>query len=192
MKAPATPGGAPIATPSQTVGPFFHFGLTPDASGGTVRGVSGRERIQLVVRVTDGDGQPVTDAAVEIWHAGDVEATASAASGELPLSGFGRLATREDGSCEFNTVRPGHVPGGPGATQASHVNVCLFARGLLRHLQTRIYFAGDPGLAADPVLALVPADRRGTLVARPDPPGGGRWLFDLRLQGPEETVFFDV
>lgn len=192
MKAPGTSGGAPVATPSQTVGPFFHFGLTPDASGGTVRGISGRERIQLVVRVTDGDEQPVTDAAVEIWHAGDVEASGSAATAELPLSGFGRLATREDGSCEFDTVRPGRVPGGPGAAPAPHVNVCLFARGLLRHLQTRIYFAGDPGLAADPVLALVPAERRGTLVARPDPPGSGRWLFDLRLQGPEETVFFDV
>ncbi len=175
----------PVATPSQTVGPFFHFGLTPDTSHGTVRGVSGRERLQLLVRVTDGEGQAVADAAVEIWHTGDSGPDAAG----VPFSGFGRLATREDGSCEFGTIRPGR---GPGADQASHVNVCLFARGLLRHLQTRIYFAGDPALADDAVLALVPADRRGTLLAHPDPSGGGRWRFEIRLQGPEETVFFDA
>ena len=191
MTVPGTRDPGPVATPSQTVGPFFHFGLTPDASGGTVRGVSGREPMRLMVRVTDGDGEPVTDAIVEIWHAGDAGHGPPAASMEPLVSGFGRLATQEDGSCEFDTVRPGRADGG-GAAQAAHVNVCLFARGLLRHLHTRIYFAGDPHLAADPVLALVPEDRRGTLLASADPSGGGRWLFDLRLQGVNETVFFDV
>jgi protocatechuate 3,4-dioxygenase alpha subunit len=181
-----------VATPSQTVGPFFHFGLTPDESGGKVRGVSGREKIELVVRVTDGDGQPVTDAVVEIWHVGDVAADAPVVSAGPPVAGFGRLATREDGSCAFDTVRPGRVAGESGREQAAHVNVCLFARGLLRHLQTRIYFAGDPALSGDPVLALVPDDRRETLLARPDATGAGRWLFDLCLQGPHETVFFDA
>ena len=193
MTEPEKADPAPVATPSQTVGPFFHFGLTPDASGGTVQGVSGRERIQLRMRVTDGEGQPVTDAVVEIWQAGEiVNEAASTPSAEPSLSGFGRMASGEDGSCEFETVRPGRVPDGAGGHQAAHINVCLFARGLLRQLHTRIYFAGDPSLEEDPVLALVPADRRGTLVASPDATTTGRWLFHLRLQGPEETVFFDV
>jgi protocatechuate 3,4-dioxygenase alpha subunit len=178
MREPEEAAPISVATPS-------------DASGGHVRGVSGTERIQLVVRVTDGDGQPVTDAVVEIWHLGEVPAEAAGAPAGVPLSGFGRLATRDDGSCEFDTVRPGRWPGGTGGAQAAHVNVCLFARGLMRHLQTRIYFAGDPALADDPVLALVPADRRGTLLARPDA-ATGRWVFDVRLQGAQETVFFDA
>jgi protocatechuate 3,4-dioxygenase alpha subunit len=89
-------------------------------------------------------------------------------------------------------VRPAAVPGGAGARQAAHVNVCLFARGLLRQLHTRIYFAGDPALDDDAVLSLVPADRRATLVARRDPSQEDRWVFDLRLQGNDETVFFDL
>jgi protocatechuate 3,4-dioxygenase alpha subunit len=193
MTAPEQADPAPVATPSQTVGPFFHVGLTPDASGGTVRGVSGRERIQLRMRVTDGEDQPVTDAVVEIWQAGEtVNEAASTPAAEPSLSGFGRMASGEDGSCEFETVRPGSMPDGAGGHQAAHINVCLFARGLLRQLHTRIYFAGDPSLAEDPVLALVPADRRATLVAHPDAICAGRWLFHLRLQGPQETVFFDV
>jgi protocatechuate 3,4-dioxygenase alpha subunit len=173
------------ATPSQTVGPFFHFGLTPDDGLGIVTGISGQEPLRLVVRVADGDGLPVADAAIEIWHTGDREPGASGP----PLSGFGRLPTNGDGWCEFETVRPGR---GPEADRAAHVNLCLFARGLLRHLQTRIYFAGDPDLAADALLALVPEDRRQTLLAHPDPGQAGRWVFDLRLQGQDETVFFDV
>jgi protocatechuate 3,4-dioxygenase alpha subunit len=163
--------GAPlVATSSQTVGPFFHFALSPDARNGEVHNVGGPDRIQLLVRVTDGDGAPVGDAIVEIWQR----------SPDLPESGFGRMATGEDGTCEFETVR------------APHINVCLFARGLLRHLHTRIYFAGDPGLGDDAVLALVPDDRRATLIASPDALRAGRWVFDLRLQGSGETVFFDV
>lgn len=193
MTEPEKTDPAPVATPSQTVGPFFHLGLTPDASGGTVRGVSGRERIQLRMRVTDGEGQPVTDAVVEIWQAGEiVNETASTPFAEPSLAGFGRMATGEDGTCEFDTIRPGRVPDGAGGRQAPHINVCLFGRGLLRHLHTRIYFAGDPSLDEDPVLALVPEDRRPTLVASPDATHPGRWQFHVRLQGSRETVFFDV
>jgi protocatechuate 3,4-dioxygenase alpha subunit len=189
---PATTDGPLVATPSQTVGPFFHFALTQDPTGGTVLEASGLDRIQLLVQVTDGDGLPVTDGVVEIWQAGEIVDATPSPSAEPSLSGFGRLGTGEDGSCEFDTVRPGRVSDGAGGRQAAHINVCLFARGLLRQLHTRIYFAGDPALDEDAVLALVPADRRSTLVASPDATRSGRWLFHVRLQGPDETVFFDV
>ena len=107
------------------------------------------------------------------------------------FTGFGRLPTDEHGLCEFDTILPGPVPAGDGKHQASHINVCVFARGLLRHLYTRIYFDGDPALAADPLLSLVPADRRGTLVAR-QCEGLPVWDFTIRLQGDDETVFFDL
>jgi protocatechuate 3,4-dioxygenase alpha subunit len=84
------------------------------------------------------------------------------------------------------------VTDGQGRTQAAHVDVCIFARGLLRHLYTRVYFAGDPDLAGDPILALVPADRRATLLASPAAGTPGQWMWDVHLQGPAETVFFDL
>ena len=161
-------------TPSQTVGPFFDFCLTPDTTHGRVFPES-TSRIRLTIRVIDGAGDPVPDAVVEIWQACDVP------GGD---AGFGRLGTDADGSCEFDTVRPCDPAQG-----SAHINICLFARGLLRHLYTRLYFADDARLAQDSVLALVPETRRSTLIAR----GGPRdWTFDIHLQGPQETVFFDV
>jgi protocatechuate 3,4-dioxygenase alpha subunit len=184
-----------IATASETVGPFFHFGLATDGALGAVadRTVNG-EFITLRFRITDGDGQPVPDALVEVWQV-DARGNAAAApsSGPIPaFRGFGRLPTADDGTCEFQTIRPGRVSDGEGGLQASHINVCLFARGLLRQVHTRVYFNGDPAIQEDAVLALVPADRRHTLLATPDPQQPGRWLFDMRLQGKDETVFFDV
>jgi protocatechuate 3,4-dioxygenase alpha subunit len=165
--------GAPrIATPSQTVGPFFHFGLTQKPNGRLVDRLASGEPITLVIRVTDGDGEPLPDALVEVMQDGV----------------FGRMPTADDGTCVFETVRPQASTNDPG--RSPHLFVCLFARGLLRHLHTRIYFAGDPALDGDPVLALVPPDRRQTLLARPDPIDGRRWTFALRLQGADETVFF--
>lgn len=169
-----------VATPSQTVGPFFHFALTANPIGRMTDRFSGGEPIRLLFRVTDGDGQLVTDAIVELWQTDGASSV------------FGRLPTGEDGTCEFETVRPKSGAGGSGVLQAPHVNVCLLARGLLRQLHTRVYFAGDPALDQDPVLALVPADRRNTLLAHPDSERPGRWVFDVRLQGARETVFFDV
>lgn len=163
-----------VATPSQTVGPFFHFSLTPRPNGRLVDRLTGAEPVTLVITVTDGDGQPVGDGVVELVQAGV----------------FGRMPTGEDGTCEFETVRPRNVDGGSDG-RAAHIHVCLFARGLLRQVHTRIYFAGDPAIENDPVLALVPEHRRATLMARPDPKRAGRWTFDLRLQGAGETVFFD-
>jgi protocatechuate 3,4-dioxygenase, alpha subunit len=184
-----------VATPSATVGPFFHFGIGTDPALGRVadRSVKG-EPIMLRFTITDGDGAPVPDALVEIWQ---VDAEGKSATPRAPgetsgFLGFGRLATSEDGTCEFETVRPGRVPDGRGQLQASHINVCLFGRGLLRQLHTRVYFAGDAALNEDAVLGLVPASRRDTLLATPDPERQGRWLFDLRLQGDDETVFFAV
>jgi protocatechuate 3,4-dioxygenase alpha subunit len=185
-----------IASASQTVGPFFHFGLTTDATRGVMAGPgTAGERVRLRVQVVDGAGEPVPDAMVELWQAdasGHYGAAAGQAGGDAArtFGGWGRLPTGSDGACEFTTIRPGTSPtAGEPAAGAAHINVCLFMRGLLRHLFTRIYFAGDPALNTDPVLAIVPPERRETLVALPD--GDDVWTFVIRLQGDHETVFFD-
>ncbi len=185
-----------IATSSQTVGPFFHFGLADHATlGCLVRPDTRGERIRLRIRVFDGDGAPLPDALVELWQADadgvyvrpDDPKDVLAPPG---FCGFGRLPTGADGACVFETIRPGQVRDAQGRPQASHINVCLFARGLLRQVYTRIYFEGDEALETDAVLALVPEDRRQTLLARRHE--SGEWLFDVRLQGNGETVFFDL
>lgn len=183
-------------TPSQTVGPFFHLGCTDCSSvGNLVTPETTGERIQVTCRVFDGDGSPVNDAMVEIWqangagkynHPDDPQQKAI----DPNFQGFGRLATDEHGACTFTTIKPGPVPGNHGVVQAAHINVSVFARGILKRLATRIYFAGDPDITTDPVLSLVPADRRNTLLAREDRPG--EWHFDIHLCGPNETVFFDI
>ena len=184
----------PIASPSQTVGPFFHFALAPDTTLGRMADPArSGERIQLRVRVLDGDGAPVPDALVELYQADDAgkfPATSDRAS--APFPGFGRLPTDADGWCTFETIRPGSVDGGSLGAQAAHINVCLLARGLLRQLYTRIYFAGDRDLDRDPILGLVPSDRRDTLVASRASEPGDSWDFVIRLQGERETVFFDL
>jgi protocatechuate 3,4-dioxygenase, alpha subunit len=179
-----------VATASQTVGPFFHFGLAANEALGRVAPPDADgERIRLRVRVLDGDGAPVPDALIETY-----QADARGRYGASPFHGFGRLPTGEDGTCVFETVRPGAVSGEPGP-QAPHVNVCVFARGLLRHLYTRIYFPDAGDLERDPLLALVPGPRRETLLARPAAGPGAdsaEWEFVIRLQGAGETVFFDL
>jgi protocatechuate 3,4-dioxygenase alpha subunit len=187
-----------VATSSQTVGPFFHFGLAAgDALGQVAPADAAGERIRIQVQVADGDGAPVPDALIEIY-----QADADGHYGRPSFPGFGRLATDADGLCVFDTIRPGGVRTDQGVTQSPHVNVCVFSRGLLRHLYTRIYFQDDPTRATDPLLALVPADRRETLMAipvsspEPGAPGPGprvpTWHFAIRLQGEHETVFFDL
>ena len=183
------------ATPSQTVGPFFHFGLAGNPALGQMAGPETKgARIRLRIRVTDGDDLPVPDALVELWQADAdgtyVKPSDAAGTGTPPaFSGFGRLPTEADGTCLFATIHPGRVRDEHGRQQASHINVCLFARGLLRQIYTRIYFEGDAGLDEDSLLALVPEERRPTLMARRD---DGEWRFEIRLQGDRETVFFDV
>lgn len=165
-------------TPSQTVGPFFALALPwkegpyaapPDADGAVwVRG-----------RVLDGAGEPVPDALVESWQAGP--------SG---VRGFGRCATDDRGRYAILTVKPPPVTGPDGGRQAPHLDLSVFARGLLDRVVTRVYFA-DEGTAnlADPVLAGIAEPARDTLVARRVDDG---YAFDIRLQGEHETVFFDV
>jgi protocatechuate 3,4-dioxygenase, alpha subunit len=188
-----------IPTPSQTVGPFFHFSLTTDKhSVSRIAGPEAKgERVCLSCRVFDGDGQPVNDAMIEIWQAdadGRYHSVGESEDGTAgsEFRGFGRMPTDDDGSCEFETIKPGRVPGPGDIRQAPHLEVAVFARGLLKQLFTRIYFAGDAANQADPVLQLVPEERRETLMAHPDPARPARWHFDVRLQGEHETVFFDV
>lgn len=182
-------------TPSQTVGPFFAYALTPRAYGGpelateqvATDGVAG-ERIHIEGAVYDGDGVPVGDAMIEIWQA-DPQGRFHA-SGNAGFTGFGRAETNAEGSFHFDTVRPGALPGPDGSLQAPHLTVSVFARGVLVRLATRIYFSDEAANASDPVLALVPAERRGTLIAQRG--DNGAFRFDIRLQGQDETVFFEA
>ncbi len=191
------PPDAPVCLPSQTVGPFFHLGLTANAAPGCLAGPQARgERLKLRVTLLDGDALPVPDGMIEVWQADAAgryahPADTRAAPPDPGFRGFGRLATGAQGQCTFETVRPGRVPHEPGGWQAAHINVSVFARGLLGRLCTRVYFAGDPDLADDPVLALAPVHRRPSLLAQWDA-AAGVWDFPIRLQGDGETVFFDV
>ncbi|HEY3079126.1 MAG TPA: protocatechuate 3,4-dioxygenase subunit alpha [Chloroflexota bacterium] len=188
----------PEVTPSQTVGPFFEPALLRDRRAVLAGPGTEGERIRVEGRVLDGEGAPVPDALVEIWQANAHGRYHHPADGrDLPLdaafAGFGRAGTDDDGRFLFETVRPGPVPFDDAVAQAPHLCVTVFARGLLNHLSTRLYFADDPRTADDPVLQRVPPARRPTLLARRDDAGGSvvyRW--DVVLQGdPEtETVFF--
>jgi protocatechuate 3,4-dioxygenase alpha subunit len=192
----------PERTPSQTVGPYLHIGLVPGAYGvrevfsATVAdaGIPGTH-IRIEGRILDGEGNVAPDAMVEIWQADHQGRYAHPADGRPLMAnsfrGFGRCAT-DKGGFAFDTIKPGSVPGPDGTTQAPHIDVGIFSRGILKRLFTRMYFAGDPANAADPILALVPADRRDTLMAKPDPAKPGLYRFDIRLQGANETVFFDA
>jgi protocatechuate 3,4-dioxygenase alpha subunit len=182
-------------TPSQTVGPYLHLGLTDARSIARVAGDGAKgERVWLTFRVLDGEGVPVPDAMIEMWQA-DYEGNYAFYDGgadSAAFRGFGRLATAEDGSCTFETIKPGCVSGPGEAVQAPHINVSILGRGILKRLLTRLYFAGEPANATDPVLTLVPENRRATLLARPDPARPGNWILDVHLRGEGETVFFDV
>jgi protocatechuate 3,4-dioxygenase alpha subunit len=175
------------ATPWQTIGPFFHFALTDPFSVASIGTKADGGRIRLLCRVRDADDAPVTDAMIELWQA-DTDGRYN----RPDFSGFGRLCTDSQGCCVFETIVPGRVPGMNGSLQAPHINVSVFARGLLNRLVTRIYFAGNPANEEDPVLALVPHDRRGTLMAYPEPSHVSAWNFDIRLCSDCETVFFDA
>jgi len=184
---------------SQTVGPFFNFALTTNRDlGSLTRDGAGGERIRLQFRVLDGDGAPTPgDSMIELWQAdahGRYAHALDPRAGDADPNfyGFGRLETDANGECVFETVRPGPVPDGSGGSQAPHINVVILARGLLKQLYTRVYFAGEPANAGDPVLALVPEERRATMLAKPAAGQPGLWSIEIRLQGEAETVFFDV
>ena len=140
-------------------------------------------------------GAIVPDGLLEIWQANSHgRYNHPEDRRNLPLDpgfeGFGRASTDASGCARFGTVRPGRVPWPAGGLQAAHVNISVFARGVLNRLATRLYFDGDPALAEDPVLKLVDPSRRATLIATRDQ--AGVWRLPLYLGGPNETVFFDV
>ena len=179
---------APRQTPSQTVGPFFGVGLTSQSQNVLTNDRSSGERVRIEGTVFDGAGQPVVDALVEIW-----QADAQGRYRHPDFFGFGRCPTDSSGGFHFDTVKPGAVRDSAGKSHAPHISVTVFARGMLVHAFTRIYFAGD-SLDTDPTLALVEVARRRTLVAEPTPDSGGRVVYrwDIHLQGEQETVFFDA
>jgi protocatechuate 3,4-dioxygenase alpha subunit len=201
-----------IETASQTAGPYLHIGMAPRAAGHDVPkeerawhvvaepGAEG-ERIRLEGVVLDGTGSLVRDALVEIWQAnahGKYQHPEDRQDKPVDpaFRGFGRAhADFESGLWWFDTVKPGRVPGRSGTAMAPHVNVSIFARGINVHLNTRIYFADETDAnAQDPVLRLIePPARRETLMARREQRGGETvYRLDIRLQGENETVFFDV
>jgi protocatechuate 3,4-dioxygenase, alpha subunit len=182
------------ASTSQTIGPYLRIGLEWMVIEELAPpGVAG-ERVRIEGRVFDADGNPVNDAAVEIWQANSHGKYASPEdSQEKPVEagfrGYGRSLTDDAGAFRFRTVKPGRVPGPDGRPQAPHLTVIIFMRGLLKQLHTRMYFPDDPANAADAVLSLVPAERRSTLLAKQRGEGALEW--NVVLQGKNETVFFD-
>ena len=189
-----------VATSSQTIGPFFHDGMLRDDAVCHTLVTADTEglRIRLEGYVYDGDGQGVPDALIEIWQANHHgryrhPADQRAAPLDPAFSGYGRCGSDPSGFYWFETIKPGRVPFDQQRTQAPHICVAVFARGLLNHLMTRIYFADEPANAEDPVLGYVPAERQGTLLARPQGAGGAAvYRFDIVLQGAGETVFFNT
>ena len=182
------------ASTSQTIGPYLRIGLEwMQIEDLAQKGVSG-ERVSIRGRVTDAEGKSVNDAAVEVWQANSHGRYASSEDKqdkplEAAFRGYGRSLTDDNGAFRFNTIKPGRVPGPEGKLQAPHLNVTIFMRGLLKQLQTRMYFPDDPANAGDPILTLVPPERRQTLIARRA--GEDRLEWNIVLQGKHETVFFD-
>lgn len=185
----------PVTT-SQTVGPFFRIGLDRlNCADIAAPGLPG-EHIVIEGRVLDGDGVPVPDAVIEIWQANslgkyDHPDDHQDNPTQEGFRGYGRISTSDDGRFCFRTIKPGPVPGPAGSTQAPHLVVSIFMRGLLRRLATRMYFPGDAEQAHDHILALVGTERRPTLIGAEDPKNNGTLRWDIILQGPQETVFFD-
>lgn len=183
-----------LLTAAQTVGPYVAIGFekhaVPDVAPAGVAG----DRVVIAGTIYDGDGKPVTDGVIETWQANSHGKYAHPDDTQEKLleenfKGFGRVLTDAQGGFRLTTIKPGRVAGPDGKEQAPHITVVIFMRGLLRHLTTRIYFPGEAANGADPVLNLVPAARRATLIAAKTGEGMLRW--DVHLQGPRETVFFD-
>ena len=183
-----------FASGNQTVGPYLHIGLewltTRDIAGKGIKG----ERVAIAGRLIDGDGAGVNDGLIEIWQANAAGKYAHPEDTQKkPLEkgwrGFGRVPTDAKGGFRFTTIKPGRVPGPDGTLQAPHLVVSVFMRGMLKHLATRIYFPDEAAAnAEDPILKLVPAARRATLMPKPQ---GKTLEWNLVLQGKNETVFFD-
>jgi protocatechuate 3,4-dioxygenase, alpha subunit len=181
-------------TPSQTVGPYFAYGLAAQQYhyphgqivDGEIVGEGAEDRIRITGRVLDGRGEPIPDALIEFW-----QADSEGRYGAEGFGGFGRqgAGTDPNGRFVFDTIKPGAAAG-----SAPFITIVVFMRGLLSHVYTRLYFADEEAAnAADPVLATVPAERRRTLIApREKTASGVQYRFDIHMQGEDETVFFDL
>jgi len=176
-----------IPAGSQTVGPFFSIGLDYLIDRAPVLHADKAGRIEVRGRVLDRDGTPVPDAVLEFWSP---RLTVSTPDQDQYPSGFRRTATDINGNFAVAAMRPAAAPLEDGRMQAPHMLVLVFARGLLRHLLTRVYFENEPGNTADTVLKEIPAERRATLIARLENHQTNSYQWDVRLQGQDETVFF--
>lgn len=176
-------------TPSQTVGPYFGMALPwPDGPRVVAPDTDGAIRIGGIV--TDGAGVPVPDALIETWQAGpDGTFPTDGRSGAAGFRGFGRCPTDALGRFSLTTLMPGMVDAADQGAQAPHIDVAVFARGLLKQVITRIYFPDHPANAGDPVLSSLPEQARDTLIARRSDDG---YTFDIRLQGDRATAFFEL
>ncbi len=180
-----------IPSGSQTVGPYFHIGLSYMAAVAPPRNAQSADIVEIRGRLLDANGVGVSDGVLEFWTCDPSAENNSARSGSdtVPV-GFGRAATDNDGAFSILINRPVPVPWAEGAMQAPHMIVLVFSRGLLRHLITRVYLEGDSANAHDPVLAQIPEHRRGTLLAKRDAGRANGYQWDVILQGRNETVFF--
>jgi len=190
-------------TPSQTVGPYFTMRLSAEGENVLTTPETLGERIRIEGQVLDGDRKHIEDALIELWQADSAGRYHHPSDGrddvapDPAFSGFGRCASDfQTGTYSFLTVKPGPVPHPNGVTQAPHISITVQARGMLNPTFTRVYFDDEAAAnAADPVLQSVPEDRRSTLIAErqldTDSPVP-TFRFDIRYQGDDETVFFDV
>jgi len=185
-------------TPSQTVGPFFSYVLTPEQSGYDFKSVvspilatedTPGEKITLRGKIYDGNGDIIRDAMIEIWQAGadgKYISPETSPSGNI-FTGFGRCDSKTNAEFYFETIKPGSIANG----HAPHINMIVFMRGMLSHAFTRVYFADEMNAnVQDIVYCSVPEERRYTLITSKDE--DGNYQFDLHMQGDNETVFFDV
>ena len=186
---------------SQTVGPYYRIGMEPGFITTVASPETPGEHVMICGRILDGDGKPVPDAVIETWQADAAGHYAHPEDGQPTVSatgfvGFGRAGTDDDGFYSLTTIKPGRVAGSGDALQAPHLVVLVFMRGLLKHLVTRMYFPGEASNDEDAILALVPVERRSTLIARParaeENLPANALVWDIHLQGDEETVFFDA
>ena len=197
----------PKQTASNTIGPFFHHILTPEGhekTGITDNKLVGKktkgERIRVEGRILDADGKPLRAAMLEIWQANAAGRYNSPvddrdeAQLDQKFSGFGRVSSGSKGKFEFETIKPGSVPGTGNAPQAPHINLTLFAAATDIHLFTRLYFSDEEEAnEIDPVLSSVNAARRDTLIARRKKTKKGIvYRFDVQVGGDDETVFFAI
>jgi protocatechuate 3,4-dioxygenase, alpha subunit len=188
----------PIESGWATVGPFFHAVLPWKDAGEMAKPDTKGERITILGRVLDAQQKPISDAMIELWQAnaaGKYNHPEDTQPGGIDPSfqGFGRVTADGEGYFTVKTIKPGPVRGLGNSWQAPHIEISIFARGVLKRLVTRLYFEGDPANRHDPVLSLIEErERRETIMAKPDPEEAGRWLFTIHLGGPRETVFFEV